>query len=122
MDEIVAARSDPQLKTRSDVLNDAVHSWLETFFTEHGDELPRLTDQFVLEQYNWLHSARARDLEMIQENFTQASQENNTALFAIILYSAYRVKADLENDPYGSPVQKTECAKLIEAITTKMEG
>ena len=114
--------ADPQLKTRSDVLNDAVHSWLETFFTEHGDELPRLSDQFALEQYNWLHTARAIDLEMIKENFSQAVTEKNIALFTVILYNAYRLKADLEHDPYGSPVQKIECDKLIETITTKMEG
>lgn len=120
MDEIAASRIDPALKTRSDIINDAIHQWLDKFFEENPDGLPMIADRFRLEHLNFLAESRETDLHLIQESTDRALEESNQGMLQPILLNAMRLKNEIENDPYGSPKQKKELVTVIQKIQRAM--
>ena len=121
MDELVASRFDPELKTRSDCLNDAVHCWMEKILEENSDAVPRLHDSFILGRHRWLYDSRQADIEEMKEMLRRARVENNEPLMQVILFSAYRLKSELDEDHYGSPVQREQCVDFIQTLKKEME-
>lgn len=121
VEEIVAARVDPDLKTRSDVLCDALHSWLDNFFKEHGDEIPSVKDRFVLEHINWIKNSRSADLTFIRSSLKEAVEESNRPLLGVVLFNIMRFQTDVQNDPYGSPTQRSEIQELSDQTKKAIE-
>jgi hypothetical protein len=121
IDEILAARVDPDLRTRSDVMNDALHSWLSTFVTENPDLVPAVTDRFQLDRIEWLFQARERDIQTMAESIRRAAKERNLGLFSIIMYNLMRFKNELENDNIASTAQVRRCKEMIDEVNGEME-
>src|SRR5580692_3851340 len=87
IDEIVASRVDPELKTRSDVINDALHTWVQVFLDEFGDEFPRMVDTLRLEHINHLAESREKDFEIIRDALNLAVKEGNEKLLSPISFN-----------------------------------
>ena len=120
MDEIVASRDESELKTRSDILNDAIHEWLAKFLEEHSERFPTMKDRFELEHIKHLYDSRQRDLELIINSTDQAVREDNSGVLRPILYNAVRLMNELKNDPYGSPKQIKDLQVQIERVQREM--
>jgi hypothetical protein len=119
--EIAESRIDPDLLTRSDILNDALHWWLQTFFEEHGEEIPKVKDRFLLDNIDRMEEARTKDLEQIRRMFEKAAREANRPLLGVIYFNIHRFITELETDPYASPVQKSEAEELAEKTRATIE-
>lgn len=120
IDEIVASRIEPELKTRSDVINDALHRWLENFFAEHSDDMPGLADRFRLEHIKHLYDSRQQDIDLLKETLDQAVRENNQGVLQPILYNAMRLKNELEKDPFASPKHIGDVKDLVKTTQQRM--
>lgn len=120
MDEIAASRVEPELKTRSDIINDAIHTWLNHFLEEHSEDLPSLHDRFQLEHIQHLYDSRQADLDLILKTTDQAIREDNSGVLRPILYNAMRLLNELTNDPFASPKQQNDLNNQIKIIQRKM--
>jgi hypothetical protein len=121
VDEIIAARCDPELRTRSDLMNDALHSWMSTFLDENPDLVPAVHDRFMLDRIEWLYASREHDLTTMHDSIRRADRERNLGLFHVILFNLMRFKAELEQDDVASPDQMKRCQEMITEVNKEME-
>lgn len=121
MDEICAARVDSALKTKSDIINDAIHTWMEVFFSEHGGDLPRLNDRFILDNVARIRDARAKDLETITVALEEATREGNRPLLGVVFFNIVRFQSEVSADDLSSPAQKKQADDLAEKTKAAIE-
>jgi hypothetical protein len=120
VDEILGSGTDPELRTRSDVMNDALHWWLEQYLDEHSQEVPRTHDLFVMDHQKWILSHRQEEITTMTEMLEQAIRDGHHSMLNIILFNGYRLKSELEQDQYGSPAQIKKCDEIIEKTRRAM--
>jgi hypothetical protein len=120
IDEIIASKVEPDLKTKSDVLNDAIKSWLERFYNDHPGELQALKDRFDFSLMKWTYENREADLDEMREWLEVAKKDRNLPLLHVVLLNAHRFKTDLAADGLGSPAHLMQCESVIKDVNETM--
>lgn len=114
IDEMVASRFDPELKTRSDVLNDAIFAWVQNnmpaFLQVTGG---RDKEHFGMYARKWIREQRDAELQTMQEEIHIAEAARNISALRKHFIEAYQFLNELNADEDAHPPQIEETQKII---------
>lgn len=109
VDEIVASRIDPSLKTRSDVLQDALAMWLEDWDRRYPDGAGgELSYQAKLEGMRRKRRYRSDFLMTAEEELKGLREDGDVNGLSGFLQTLLMAQGDFKDDAPGSYLQKIE--------------
>ena len=114
IDEIVAGRYDEFLRTRSDVLNDAVALWLETWFTEHPDKLVTEAREFFLSKRRMERERRDSYIQLLEDELEKAIKDKDAKYLRELFIEVARYRGEAE--AHCSPAQLEQLQKLHDRL------
>jgi hypothetical protein len=109
VDEIVASRIDPNLKTRSDVMQDALAMWLEDWDTRYPDGATgELSYQARIEGMRRKRRFRTDFLETAEEELRSLATDGDTLGLSTLLQTLLLAQGDFKDDAPQSYLDKLE--------------
>jgi hypothetical protein len=111
INQILASQADPDLKTRSDVLHDAVALWLDEWADEHADT--SLARHWRLERRLYARDYRDAYLDRTANALDRAVNEHDDELVKEIFIDAYQETITFAGEK-ASPVEMALLQKIID--------
>ena len=116
IDEIVASRFDYEIKTRTDVLNDAASAWVEenmAAYIEAGNRDHLHWDFYVIKRNR---DRRAEELDVMAEEMNHHDRNDNLSSLRQLRMDLTRLLNEINQDEYGDNSQKKEVKIMLESI------
>ena len=112
IDEILAAQLEVDLRTRSDVFQDALAQWLSTWYDDHPDKFQSQRDEWELERKSYARTRRDEKLEQLRSQVTRAKMESDQDHLKYLLSVAVKLRITF-NEQRCSPKEKSEIDSLV---------
>lgn len=123
MDEILATQ-DPDYKTRSDIVQDALALWLEKWDEDHPEMVTALSYQFKVEQMGRRRAARSAFLEVAKTELEGLREDGDVGGLHHFIQALDTALIDFREDAPASFLRKIDeirmgAKRLIDASTTR---
>ena len=119
MDEIVASRFFPEIKTRSDILQDAVVMWIDKYYEENPQAPGHLKWQMTRIELN--RTMRDADYEQAERMIRRGIHEKDHTLLVGSLPALHRIRLLFETES-ASPVEMVAIKELIKDTEEAIRG
>jgi hypothetical protein len=120
INEIIALQIDPELRTRSDVLHDAVALWLDSFFLEHPNLEPQ-KNSWDLQKHNAFRILREVELSEMRLTLDRAKKETDKYIVTKLFTNAHKLRGKYVAE-HASPTEMTNIDTFISDTKTALDN
>lgn len=113
MDEIVASRFFTEIKTRSDILQDAVVMWIDKYY-EDNPEAPGMV-MWDVSKRDLSRTMRDTDFAQAEKIILRAIREDDRQLLMSLLPALHKIRILFDQEE-ASPVEKQAIKELIDRV------